>query len=82
LDFGGMTRVFKGTVVSIPKRLPQISRRPMTAIPFGADEIVATAKTGVEGHKRLFNQGFKKVEPNLAKVGVEGSNPFARSKFP
>ena len=21
------------------------------------------------------------VEPNLAKVGVEGSNPFARSKF-
>jgi hypothetical protein len=22
------------------------------------------------------------VEHNLAKVGVEGSNPFARSKFP
>jgi|GEM_PF-1224756 hypothetical protein len=22
------------------------------------------------------------IEPNLAKVGVEGSNPFARSSFP
>ncbi len=36
-------------------------------------------KSATEGSDRGCSSG---VEHNLAKVGVEGSNPFARSNFP
>ena len=32
-------------------------------------------------YKHLIHKD-KFIDPNLAKVGVEGSNPFARSSFP
>ena len=42
------------------------------------------ASTRPEGFFRAWRQSGRSsgVEHNLAKVGVEGSNPFARSSFP